>query len=179
MPTGRLTLDDLEIVEIESDPLTVGMSAPVGSLGISADYGVFRKTGESNTAWRRLQDQSFPVLFSSLEESNTTSQSSYLNKLSVSVPSVISGPCLISASFKCRVSSNDRNIDIQILHNGAQIAQCLYLLSNANSNRPLHSFFVPRTLNAGDTVQFQFKVGDRGTTTAYVSQVVMKIEKVN
>lgn len=178
MPIGRLTLDDLEIVEIEADPTIVGVDAPLGSLGISASFGVFQKTGSGSTGWTKMQAQAFPIIFTSLEESSTSSTTTYLNKLAVTTPNLTSGNYLLTVSFKSRTSNNDRNIETNLVHNGTSISKDLYILDNAASDQPSHSFMIPRSMSGVNAIQFQFRVGNRGSATIFMSQAVLKIEKV-
>jgi hypothetical protein len=60
---GRLSLDEIEVVELEVDPtLGLGVDAPVGSLGIRNNGdGLYYKSGENNTAWIVLRNINFNV----------------------------------------------------------------------------------------------------------------------
>lgn len=178
MPVGRLTLDDLEIVELEVDPTGIGVDAPLGSLGISSQFGIFQKTGTGSKAWSKLQAQAFPIIFTSIEESSNSSNSVFLNKITATTPDLPAGNYLLTISFKARMSSNDKNLETNLVHNGQSIYSDIYLLDNAGHDRPSHSYMVPRTMSGVNTIQFQFRVGLRGSNNAFVSQAVLKIEKV-
>lgn len=58
MTIGRITIDDLQLIELEVDPTTGGgVDAPIGSLGLSADgTGTYYKSGSDATAWTNLKN---------------------------------------------------------------------------------------------------------------------------
>lgn len=58
MSVGRLTLDQLEIIELEQNPTSApGVSGPVGSLGLMDNgSGLFYKFGSNNTDWIDLKN---------------------------------------------------------------------------------------------------------------------------
>lgn len=63
MSIGRITLDALEIVELESNPTVApGLTAPIGSLGLMDNgTGLYYKSGPSNTDWIILKNVSIDM----------------------------------------------------------------------------------------------------------------------
>lgn len=52
---GLITINEVEIHEVNADPTTGGgVAAPIGSLALLDTSKVWQKTGAGNTAWSRL-----------------------------------------------------------------------------------------------------------------------------
>lgn len=51
---GRITLNEIEALEVDADPSVFGVKAEVGSLAIRDSGGVWQKTGPLDTDWTHL-----------------------------------------------------------------------------------------------------------------------------
>lgn len=144
----------------------VGLDFPVGTYyvqNVASGPFVWKKWNVGVNDWIKVQSMDFYQSLSALPETSTTSQTTFLNKLTLTTPSLPLGNYRLGWKYDWRTSGN-RLIDVRIQRNAADI----FLRKNyqtVNDELPYGSGFLPIDAISGiQTFTLDFKVGGNNTT---------------
>lgn len=175
------------IDEVNSGPFyTGGTSSPVGlDLPVETFYCqntstgivVWRKYSTGVNDWSRQQNLDFMQKAVDTSETSTTSTTTFLNKLTITTPSLPLGDYELQFMYRWRNLAANRRQGTRIQRNASDVL----LWESFNSNtaeRSLQSGIIHfNSISGVQTITLGFKVVGSGTTT-YMSDAYMKFQRL-
>jgi hypothetical protein len=113
---GSITVNELEILELDTAPTISGADAPIGSLGIVTDGSfLYLKTGAGTTNWTIVRPQLFEEFVFRITAANQTSTSvTYANITELTTPSLATGTYEVTAYIVCQSTATASGIGLRI-----------------------------------------------------------------
>lgn len=158
----------------------VGLDCPVETLyyqTTSTGSVLWRKYGTGVNDWIRSRQSDFYQKASATAETSTTSTTVYLNKLTITTPSLPLGDYRVAWSFKWRTAAANRAHDVRVQRNAANLIQYINFAPNVAEAPASSGFKFAEGISGVQTLTLDFKVsGSR--TTAYMSEAMLEIERL-
>lgn len=164
--TGQISINEIDVLEVTSDPRVTSTPAPLGSLAIlKTTAEVFKKFGAGNTDWKLLS------YFESFQSSNTnnittTSTSDILITNMTLTPS--RGKWLIFFQGQTHGSLNSVNVFFSIYTNGVKEtnSEIFYIRSSSSGRNYVGISGIPVIVDGTQAVEVRWRVSN-GTGYLY------------
>ncbi len=117
---GSITLNEIQIFEVDADPSMGGLAAPTGSMAILTDGSkMFLKYGEGDTAWNAVSPDSKHSYYTTSNVS--TSANSYSNVSDLITDDLVPGIYKFDFTGKFTSNSGLNDIKVKIAANTASV----------------------------------------------------------
>lgn len=113
---GSITVNELEILELDASPATSGVDAPVGSLGIVTDGSfLYLKTGALITDWSIVRPLLFEEFVFRITATNQTSTSAtYANVTALTTGALATGTYKFEVHALCQSTAGGTGLGLRI-----------------------------------------------------------------
>jgi hypothetical protein len=178
----RVTDEGIEGPFITGGPTSpVGLDLPVDTVYFqnitSGGAIMWKKYGTGVNDWTRSAQNDFYQKASATAETSTTSTTVYLNKLTITTPSLPLGDYKVSWSFKWRTAAANRAHDVRIQRNAANLIQFINFSPNVAEFPASSGFKFVDAISGVQTLTLDFKVSGSGTT-AFMSEAMLEIKRL-
>ena len=158
----------------------VGLDFPIGTFYVQNNGTgavIWRKYAAGVNDWVKAQPMDFYQAVSAAAETSTTSTTTFLNKLTLTTPSLPLGDYRLAWRYNWRTLAANRFLEERVQRNGANIATAIRLNANVAA-RPSDSSFVNLLAISGvQTFTLDFKVNGSGTTV-YMSAAELELWRI-
>lgn len=130
-----------------------------------------------NNAIKELGIYSFSEEAESLAESQNTSTTTWVTKVTLNTSTLLLGDYKLSWFFKWRFSAANRGMGVRIMDGGTTLIAFTEFISNVGAVPTLAGFKKLTGISGAKTYTLEFKIGV-GTGTAYMSDAILQLEKI-
>lgn len=172
---GSITLNEIQIFEIDSDPTINGLTASTGSLAILTDGSkMFLKNGEGDTAWIAVSPNSKYVY--STNSNTTITSTSYSSIANLTSDILPIGLYRFALNGQITSTQGVENIRIKLTPGNAEMS-AKYANGSILDDGLISSYGIFRITKAG-TVAVQLKSAISGNTIILNSDCTLIIEPI-